>query len=209
MRVQFDRFTLDSGKRELDDGSQLVHLSPKAFRLLEVLIANAPRALTKQDLYEQIWPDTFVDETNLAGLVNEVRTALGDPARKPRFIRTVHAYGYAFCGEIGASSEHAAAIDFRGRRIPLRRGLNTLGRDASADAQIDDPTVSRKHATITIDDNGAMLEDLDSKNGTFIDGVRLIGSVPLPDGQTFVLGDASITFRSSIGSASTVTVIRH
>lgn len=209
MRVAFDRFTFDSERRELDDGSSQIHLGPKAFRLLEVLIENAPRAVSKRALYEQIWPNTFVDETNLAGLINEVREALGDAARKPRFIRTVHGFGYAFSGELTRDDFTTAAIlVFRGQEIPLRAGANVLGRDASADVQIDDVTVSRRHAKITLSDDGATLDDLESKNGTFIDGTKISETTPLADHQTFVLGDASITFKRAGSAGSTVTMSR-
>src|ERR1017187_8038937 len=97
MRVTFDRFAFDSERRELLDRGQSIHLPPKAYRLLEILIENAPRALSKMDLHDAIWTKTFVEESSLAGLVNDVRTALGDRPRKSRFIRTVHGFGYAFC----------------------------------------------------------------------------------------------------------------
>ena len=209
MRVEFDRFAFDSERRELLDGKRPVHLGPQAFRLLEILIASRPRALRKKELYESIWQDTFVDESNLAGLVNELRAALRDRARKPRFIRTVHGFGYAFCGELKGESPPARAgtLLFRGRELPLHEGTNILGRDPTADIQIDDATVSRKHAIITIGPDGATLEDLSSKNGTFFGGVRLNGSAPLGEGQTFLLGDASIVFRRN-SAGSTVTVIK-
>jgi DNA-binding winged helix-turn-helix (wHTH) protein len=208
MRITFDRFVFDSERRELVEGTNVVHLGPKAFRLLEILIGNSPRALSKGDLYQQVWPGTFVDESNLAGLVNELRVALGDRARDPRYIRTVHGFGYAFCAEVdGGNRERrsAALVTFRGRALPLQAGINVLGRDGSADVQIDDPTVSRRHASITIADDEATLTDLDSKNGTFLDGEKLTGSAPLGDRQTFVLGDASVTFHRSRASTSTVT----
>jgi DNA-binding winged helix-turn-helix (wHTH) protein len=209
MHVVFDRFAFDSERRELLDGAQPVHLGPQAFRLLEILIASRPRALAKQELYEAIWQETFVDESNLAGLINELRTALGDQARKPRFIRTVHGFGYAFC--YGPPSESSpprtGSVAFNGREFPLHEGSNILGRDATADVQIDDTTVSRKHAAITIRKDAVTIEDLSSKNGTFLDGVKLIGPASIHDGQTIVLGDASIVFRRSRGG-STVTVSR-
>jgi len=210
MRVTFDRFTFDSERRELLQGTQPVHLGPKAFTLLEVLIGGSPRAFSKKELYERIWPDTFVDESNLPGLVNELRGALGDRARKPRFIRTVHGFGYAFRGELKSDDRGAPAafVFFRGRELPLREGVNTLGRDPSADVQIEDDTVSRKHATITLNAGSATIEDLASKNGTFLDGVQLHGSFPLNDRQTIVLGDASLVFRRSRSRGSTVTVSR-
>jgi DNA-binding winged helix-turn-helix (wHTH) protein len=205
MRATFDRFTLDTDQRTLLDGAAPVHLGPKALRLLEVLVANAPRAFSKQELYEQIWPDTFVDESNLAGLINDVRAALGDEARKPRFIRTVHGFGYAFCGDLQSEMPAVAHLLFRGREFPLRDGENVLGRDLTADVQIDDATVSRRHAVVTVGDV-VTLHDLDSKNGTFIGGTRLVAPQTLTDGQTFVLGDASVVFRRTRGS--TVTILR-
>lgn len=209
MRVVFDRFAFDSERRELLDGTQPVHLGPQAFRLLEILIAGHPRAIPKKELYEAIWQGTFVDESNLAGLINELRTALGDQARKPRFIRTVHGFGYAFSGRFKSESSRqpAGSVVFRGREFPLREGANILGRDATADIQIDDTTVSRKHAAITIGENAVTVEDLDSKNGTYLDSVKLTGSASIQDGQTIVLGDASIVFRRSRGG-STVTASR-
>jgi DNA-binding winged helix-turn-helix (wHTH) protein len=210
MLVTFDRFAFDSERRQLLEDGQAVHLSPKAYRLLEVLIANAPRALSKKDLHEAIWPLTFVEEGNVAGLVNELRTALGDRSRKPRFIRTVHGFGYALSCALTPDSapSRAAIIIFRGQELPLGEGANVLGRDASADVQIDDPTVSRNHASITLSGDAATIEDLDSKNGTFIDGVKLTGSAPLAEGQDVVLGDARLVFRRNLKSATTVSVLR-
>jgi DNA-binding winged helix-turn-helix (wHTH) protein len=207
MRATFDRFTFDSDQRTLLDGTKPVHVGPKAFQLLESLIRHAPRVLEKRELCEQIWPDTVVNESNLAGLINELRAALDDTARNPRFIRTVHGYGYAFCGELQSGAPQAVAlVVFRGREFPLFEGPNVLGRDPSADVQIDDVTVSRRHASLTVEDD-ATLEDLDSKNGTFIEGERLTATAPLADGQTFVLGDAAVTFRRS-SKGSTVTINR-
>jgi hypothetical protein len=208
--VVFDRFAFDSDRRELLDGAEVVHLGPQAFRLLEILIANHPRALAKQELYESIWQGTFVDESNLAGLINEVRAALGDRARKPRFIRTVHGFGYAFCCELKSEGlpARAGSVVFRGREFPLQEGENILGRDAAADIQIDDTTVSRKHAAITIRKDVVTLEDLDSKNGTYLDGVKLTEPASIRDGQSFVLGDASVLFRRVGASTATMSGLK-
>lgn len=99
MRVQFGRFTLDSSTRELFRGADELHLSPKAFHLLLALIEERPKAISKHDLRERLWPSTFVSETNLAGLIAELRATLQDDAKEPRFIRTVYAFGYSFSGE--------------------------------------------------------------------------------------------------------------
>jgi DNA-binding winged helix-turn-helix (wHTH) protein len=210
MRFTFDTFTFDSERRELLEGAQPIHLGPKAFQLLELLIGASPRALSKKELYERIWPGTFVNESNLPGLVNELRSALGDRARKRRFIRTVHGFGYAFCCPVKTDDGRspAAFVAFRGRDFPLHDGTNVLGRDPSADAQIDDSTVSRRHALIAIREDGVIIEDLDSKNGTFINATKVTGSAPLADRDTIVLGDVSLVFRRSRTPSSTVTVNR-
>jgi DNA-binding winged helix-turn-helix (wHTH) protein len=77
-----------------------VHLEPKAFRLLELLLAARPKALSKRDLQDELWPKTYVSERSLARLVANLRIAIGDRATEPRFIRTVHGFGYAFCGDV-------------------------------------------------------------------------------------------------------------
>src|SRR5687768_18583030 len=104
MPVAFDRFEFDVERRVLLEAGQPVHLSPKAFRLLEVLIAAAPRALSKKELHDAIWQGTFVEESNIATLAGEVRAALGDDPRTPKFVRTVHGHGYAFIAELAESA---------------------------------------------------------------------------------------------------------
>src|SRR5580765_8078199 len=96
MQVRFDTFLLDSETRELLRDGHSVPLSPKAFDLLRILVADRPKAISKSDLQERLWPDTFVVEKNLANLVSEIREAIGDDPSNPRFIRTVHRFGYAF-----------------------------------------------------------------------------------------------------------------
>src|SRR5262245_10361523 len=95
MRLAFGDFVFDSDTRELLRGGDRVTLSPKAFQLLEVLIENRPRALSKSVLHDRLWPNTFVVEANLSNLVGEIRHALGEDSRTPRFVRTVHRFGYA------------------------------------------------------------------------------------------------------------------
>jgi len=100
MRGQFGGFTLDSTTRELLRGGEVVHLSPKAFQLLLRLVEERPKAISKHDLHQRLWPATFVTEANLATLIAEIRSALRDDAREPRFMRTVYGFGYAFSGEV-------------------------------------------------------------------------------------------------------------
>src|SRR5215510_3093987 len=99
MRVGFGDSIFDSETREFIRAERPVRLPPKAFQLLEVLLRRRPEAIAKDDLHRVLWPDTFVADTTLTGLVKDLRAAIGDDARAPNFIRTIAAFGYAFCGD--------------------------------------------------------------------------------------------------------------
>ena len=104
MLMRFGEMAFDSDRRLLLRGKAPVHLSPKAYRLLEFLLENRPKALSKVTIQEAVWPDVFVSEANLAIRVNELRRAIGDDSRKPIFIRTVYGFVYAFSGEVASTS---------------------------------------------------------------------------------------------------------
>ena len=214
MRLRFDHLLLDSAARQLLDGDREVRLAPKAFDLLELLIRARPRAISKQQLLGRLWPESAVSDGNLAGVVAELRAALGDEAKRPRHVRTVYGYGYAFCGEAveepSPSVVHVEEIPrviWEGRVVPLREGDNPLGRDPDAVVRIDVPGVSRQHARIVLREARATLEDLGSKNGSAIDEVELTPATPtpLPDGSRFRLGRVALTYRSGPETGSTVT----
>src|SRR5437660_934581 len=105
MRIRFGECTFDPERHEVRRGTEAVRLSPKGFELLRLLVENRPRALGKEELFERLWPKTFVSEANLAGLVAEIRREIGDDAREPRFVRTVHGFGYAFSSGAAAAAE--------------------------------------------------------------------------------------------------------
>jgi DNA-binding winged helix-turn-helix (wHTH) protein len=202
-RLHFDRFTLDTGTRELLAEDAIVHLSPKAFDLLEILVQRRPHAVPRAELEKRIWRSTHVSDTSLAGLVGELRKALGDQERPARFVRTVHSFGYAFCGSASPVRAAARSTDWPsayrliiGRReVALLPGENLLGREAGAVAWLDSASVSRRHARIVITGETATLEDLGSRNGTRLRGREVKGPVPLADGDQIELGSVSMTFR--------------
>jgi DNA-binding winged helix-turn-helix (wHTH) protein len=204
MRVRFGECLLDSETRELHVRGEPVHLQPKAFQFLELLLQNRPKALSKDAIHEKLWPGTFVSDGTLTSLLAEVRDAVLDDARRSRFIRTVHRFGYAFCGEVQLVRDQASPVAgqrsacwlVRGRRrYALATGESILGRDPGAAVSIDDRSVSRRHARIVVEDEGATLEDLGSKNGTFI-GEQKVGSpTPLSDGDRIRIGSVALTLR--------------
>src|SRR6266508_2242099 len=110
MKIRFGECVLDTDERVLLRGGQPVHLTPKAFQLLGFLLEARPRAVPKSELQEKLWPSTFVSEGNLATLVKEARVVIGDDARQPLYIRTVHGYGYAFAGTVQDTTEKAHSI---------------------------------------------------------------------------------------------------
>ena len=215
MRVTFGEITLDTDSRQVFRGQREVRVSPKALDLLGLLVASRPRALAKKELLERLWPTTYVSETSLATLIREVRDALGDDARNPRYVRTVHRFGYAFCG---ATTTELPDIEPRrsptglgcwlvweAHQIPLQDGENILGREPEATAWLDAATVSRRHARIVISGNGATLEDLGSKNGTYLRGARVTGPSKLVDGDEIHIGSAVVRFRMTSAAGSTAT----
>lgn len=136
---RFADFIVDVRTRRLLKGEQEMHLSPKAFDLLTMLLENRAQAMSKADLQQKLWPSTYVLETNLAGVIAEIRHALDDSADTPRYIRTIHRFGYWFVadkpGSVTVSWSKAAGIApgraesrpaaTRRRSVPRRcRGLS-------------------------------------------------------------------------------------
>jgi DNA-binding winged helix-turn-helix (wHTH) protein len=210
--MAFGEFVLDLDSRQLSRRSREVHLQPKGFELLKALVESRPKAVSKTELLERLWPSTFVVEGNLANLVSELRAAIGDSPRDQRFIRTVHRFGYAFKGEAAELSDSTRAettalvcwLVWHRRQFRLEEGPNLIGRDPSASVSVDLPSVSRRHARIVVLGDGAMLEDLGSKNGTFLRGERVTGASPLQDGDKVEVGSVALTFRAgSVGSTET------
>jgi DNA-binding winged helix-turn-helix (wHTH) protein len=182
MKLFFEDCVLDLDTREVHRRAQPVALSPKAFALLELLVLRRPKALSKAEIHAALWPDTFVSETNLANLVVELRAALGDDVHASRVVRTVPRFGYAFCAEArsedaslaaaqGVASEHR--LFFRRREIALLPGENV----------------------IVVGEDGAWLEDLGSKNGTFLRGRAVTRPTRLEDGEEFTLGEVAAPLR--------------
>jgi len=201
MRLRFGDCVFDPDTRQLLRAGQPVPVPPKVFELLDILIHERPRAVSKTDLHKRLWPDTFVSDANLTNLVAELRDALGDDARRPRVIRTVQRFGYAFEAEAASEPESSPGAEsvyrlvWGNREVTLREGSNVLGRDRDAVLWIDVYSVSRQHARITIAGEDATLEDLGSKNGTFLDGRPVLGVTVVKDGDVIRIGTVTMTLR--------------
>lgn len=219
--LRFGECQLDLARRELRRGGQPCHLTPRAFALLELLVAERPRALRKADLRARLWPDTYVSNTALAQLVTELRKAIGDEARRGVWIRTVFGYGYAFSGPVEAEGEAepkapsvtapprpAYWLRWRQELLPLAEGENMVGRGHEADVCIPVSQISRRHARVVVEGSRVTIEDLGSRNGTFVRGRAVEKPTPLADGDEVGFGPERATFCAPSDSTATRDVPR-
>lgn len=188
MRARFGDCSLDTEARELTCSGAPVPLTPKAFALLEALAESHPAAVPKEALYAKLWPGVFVEEGNLHTLISELRTAIGDDAHA--VIVTKHRFGYALAS---LEREDAAPVHLviGSIDVPLRAGETIIGRDVTGT-----PDVSRRHARIIVGAGSVTIEDLRSKNGTWLAG-RRITTASLHDGAELILGRTRAVVRFS------------
>jgi DNA-binding winged helix-turn-helix (wHTH) protein len=226
MPVRFGDFYLDEERRLLTRVGDEVKLPRKAFDFLALLVAERPRAVSKEQIRDRVWPKTFVSESTLNSLLGELRAALGDDAHASRYIRTVHSFGYAFMGDAVADDGRGRAggpetaappsaalltarLLWEDRLIPLSPGENVLGRDEDVSLRIDAPSVSRRHARIVVSlAEPATVADLGSKNGSWLNGRRLDDQpTPLRNGDALRLGKVELIFLDAKEKGSTQTVV--
>jgi predicted ATPase/DNA-binding winged helix-turn-helix (wHTH) protein len=131
----FGPFRLDRRDERLWRGSEAIPLPPKTFAVLCCLVTQAGQLVTKEALLEAVWPETVVSEVVITVTMRTLRRVLGDPARTPRFIETVHGRGYRFIAPVStlvAPSE--SGMEEAPRRLPsptFRRPPHFVGRDAA------------------------------------------------------------------------------
>jgi DNA-binding winged helix-turn-helix (wHTH) protein len=203
MKVRFGSFTFDGGRQQVLDADRVVPLSPKAFAVLELLLERRPDVIDKETLMARVWFGAHVTDASLSMAIAEIRKALGDSAETPRYIRTAHRRGYAFCGEasgVEPGRTPAAAVFWvvvNGVRTLLGPGETTVGRDPASGIWLDVPSVSWRHARILVDGRTAQVEDLGSTNGTYVGRRRVTAPSALRHGDALVFGDVRATFGTS------------
>jgi len=182
-----------------------VPLRPKAFQLLQTLVEHRPKAVSQEELYDCLWPETFVDKNSLHKLMHQLRDALGDEDQT--IIRTVYGFGFSFAAPAFDDDPKARfQIVIGDSEFDLREGENLAGRGAGAAVRIESPSMSRRHARIVISGMKATIEDLQSKNGTFVRG-RRVHSAELRDGDAIVFGTVAAVFRILAAEVSTETSV--
>jgi DNA-binding winged helix-turn-helix (wHTH) protein len=211
MKYAFGSMCVDADARRISSTAGPVHLTRKAFDLLLLLLERRPDAVSKEQIYTRLWPDTFVAESSLQTLIHEIRQAIDARGSRQSWIRTVHGIGYGFAGDVVVSEapsarplleRPAAWLLGESIRIALHPGENILSRGVEDVVEIDLPTISRRHARIAIGDS-VTVEDLGSKNGPWLKEERLAGPRVLADGDEVWLGSAKFTFRLARSPKST------
>ena len=207
------QIVVDVGARLVRRNGMDVHLAPKAFELLLILFRNQPNVVPREQLHAALWPGVHVSETSLAALVTQLRKALGDTSGDGRVIRTLHRVGYAFIGDaivIGQTpiaSPLVCRLIWHGESHEVPAGESLIGRDRGCAVCIDAESVSRHHARLKVTGREASIEDLASKNGTWLAGERISGAVMLADGASVRLGSETVRFEFVIDDRSTKTAV--
>jgi DNA-binding winged helix-turn-helix (wHTH) protein len=215
LAIRFLDCVLDGGARSLLRNGGPLHLTPKAFDVLWLLVSERPRVVGKAEILDRVWPGTFVTDASLARTIHEIREALGVDAG-PGAIRTVHGHGYAFGAEvfevepdrrvtIASDRQVRAWLLIGTRAIALSDGEALIGRDPAAAAPLDALLASWHHARLHVTDAQITIEDLGSKNGTRLRGQRLVTATILQDGDDILIGATRIVFRLGERLAETAT----
>lgn len=204
---------IDPAACELRNGGGVVRLRPKVMDLLVAFAHNPGRVLSKHCLLDMVWPEVTVGDASLTVAVGELRDALGDHPEQPVYIETIPRRGYRLIAPVtdpDADRVRPGGSRFwltgAGIELVLRQGENLIGRAPEAHIRIESPKVSRRHAKIVVDGDIAVVEDVGSKNGTFVGDLRVEGPTPLTNGDQLRLGQLAALLRVVVADRqSTVT----
>jgi DNA-binding winged helix-turn-helix (wHTH) protein len=181
----------------ITNGDVEVRLEIKVMELLVYLAHQGDRLVTRSELIDGVWGTEFICDNTLTHAISQLRAALGDDPRNPNFIQTIHRRGYRLLAAVvdlegRGAADIAQPSHFRiltpTREIQLREGANLLGRAPGVTVRIDSIWVSRHHAKVEVELEDAVLEDLGSRNGTFVNGERVTEAATLISGDIISLG---------------------
>lgn len=210
---------VEPGLNRVSRGHEVVQLEPRVMDVLAVLARRLGQPTSRRDLIDAVWRTEFVADNTLSSAIAELRRVFGDDARHPRYIETISKRGYRIVADIVpivpdpepsdpsalAASADGLKLVSEDREYALVVGDNVIGRSSDVDVVVDSSRVSRRHARITVGDDGAVLEDLGSKNGTFVGDERLEGARRLRHGDEIRLGRELMVFRFTVSEGWTLT----
>jgi DNA-binding winged helix-turn-helix (wHTH) protein len=227
---RFGELELDVAAYVLRRAGQRIKLEKIPMEVLVLLVQKAGVLVNRTEIQAALWgSDVFVDQdAAINTAIRKIRRALGDDAEHPRFVETVVGKGYRFIASFGTEAADVGLPDDRvggggvvatdrlrrhgpnylvtrgKRQFVLNSDENLLGRDPAAPVHIDHPSVSRRHARISIHSGRPVLEDLESRNGTFLDGRRIEKPTEMHHGAIIGLGPITLTFLVLPAAASTL-----
>lgn len=208
---RFGDFELDVAAFTLRREGTPVRLEKIPMEVLVLLVEHAGKLVARDSIHAALWgPDVFLDrDAAINTAMRKIRKALGDDADRPRFVETVVGKGHRFVGPVIRETTDAErqAASYRLTRgthaFALQNGENLIGRDPDVHVFLDHPSVSRRHARISITPDRVVLADLNSRNGTCVDGRGITSPTELHDGTIIGVGPITLTFVSLSGVAST------
>jgi len=208
MAYRFGHFFYDSASRGLLRDGVEIPLTHKSRELLLLFLQNPGRLLTREEITGRVWPDVAVTDDAVRFQVAELRKALAEDGDSA--IRTIRGEGYRWEATVkpaadrpvrpaerpeAPASPHRFRLVLETREVQLVEGENVLGRDPDAALWIDHPSVSRRHARIVLAGGKASIEDLRSKNGTFVNGQDIAKRTALADGDQIRVGPETMVLR--------------
>ena len=210
-RFRFGDFELDVAAFTLRREGTPVRLERIPMEVLVLLVEHAGTLVARDSMHAALWSsDVFLDrDAAINTAMRKIRKALGEDADQPRFVETVVGKGYRFVGPVVRDTMDAErqVANYRLTRgthaFALQNGENLIGRDPDVHVFLDHPSVSRRHARISITAGRVTLEDLNSRNGTCVDGRGITSPTELHDGTIIGVGPMTLTFVSLSGAAST------
>lgn len=230
--IRFAEFELDLGAYVLRRQDVPLRLEKMPMEVLILLVQRAGTLVQRSEIQAMLWgPDVYVEhDSAINTALRKIRRRLGDDAENPRFVETVVGKGYRFIAPVESnvgpraplSASHGTSSPALWRRIfpsycitrgkqefVLEVGETVFGRDPAAGVYVDHPSVSRRHARISIGSKGAFLEDLKSRNGTFVNGRRINRPARVDHGAVIGLGPITLTFIVVAAPVSTQAMSTH
>jgi DNA-binding winged helix-turn-helix (wHTH) protein/TolB-like protein/Tfp pilus assembly protein PilF len=144
---EFDAFRLDPAEHLLLRNGEPVALEPKVYKLLVVLVRHSGRLVTKEELMQAVWPDSFVEESSLTRIISILRKALSRTDGGPAYIETVPKQGYRFIGDVQTLADERAELIVRSASVRV------VVEETESDEQTTQPAdpVTRQDGAATIE----------------------------------------------------------
>lgn len=194
-------------------GQKSIRLRPRAMDVLLCLASDPGKVVSRQRLIDTVWHTVHVTDNVVSQVVTELRTALGDDARSPSYIENIPRRGYRLvapvcrlddglpvAGDLSLFMLAGPGLDFT-----LKRGENLIGRSSGADIRVNLTQVSRLHARIVVEGRAATVEDMGSKNGTYVNGELISSPTRLELGDEIALGPHSERLRLVLAGEPTLS----